>query len=670
MRSLLAVLAAEMLFWLGSLAAGGALQTLNRSAQEQVDKGMMREEFDRGEAGTLLAVAFAGTILIGLAGIFLVSYRLSKPIHMLSEEVDKAKQMGTLPSLPGTGIREIDQFSGALLRLQQEAADSATRFMQIIRMSSTDLAGYEMREGSDRVFVTTNYFPLMGAADVDTENLTVDKFREIKMEIKRHLTARTEEDGSTVYAMPNEDGSVRYLRSTTTQDGDRLVGLLEDVTASVLEKKKIEKERDSDVLTKLYGRQGFRREAEELFGQPCVMKHAALLMIDLDNLKAINDKFGHTFGDLYIQTAARCFQDNTPEGTLCARMGGDEFMILFYGYHDRETIRECLEKLYQAIGEVEFVLPDGQNMGLSASGGFTWYPEDSDSLPLLIKYSDFAMYQVKHSRKGLFREFDKGAWEQQMSGDQSRLEFHQMLEARKISFHFQPIFRAEDGTVYGYEALMRVDMPSLRDPRIVLQLAAQEGRMREVEKLAIFTATENYEALLAKNLVSPAAYLFINSIADESMTDEDEQEYHKRFKELQSRIVIEIAETGNLERELIRKKSATEGFKGVYALDDYGSGCNSERNLLTLNPRYVKVDINIVRDIDVDANKRQIVRNIVQHAHERGMRIIAEGIETGPELKTVLELQVDFLQGYYLARPGAVPPALSEDARLLLWDRR
>lgn len=617
-----------------------------------------------------LAVAFVGMIIIGLIGIFLVSYSLTRPVRILSEEVEKAKRMGTLPSLPATGIREIDQFSKAIMRLQQEVTDSATRFMQIIQMSSADLAGYELKEGSDRVFVTANYFPLMGAENVDIENLTVDKFREIKMEIKRNLPARTEEDGSTVYTMVNEDGTVRYLRSSATQDGDRLVGLLEDVTVSTLEMKQIERERDSDILTKLYGRQGFHREAEELFGQPDVMKHAALLMIDLDNLKITNDRFGHNFGDLYIQTAAKCFQDNTPEGTLCARVGGDEFVILFYGYDERDTIRECLKKLYQAIRAVDFELPDGQNMGLSASGGFAWYPEDSDSLSLLIKYSDFAMYQVKRSKKGQLREFDSEAWAQQMSEDQSRLEFHQMLESQKINYHFQPIFRAENGSVYGYEALMRVDMPSLRSPKMVLQIAREEGCMSEIEKLTIFKATESYESLLEKGAVLPDAFLFINSIANESMTKEDEQEYHRRFEKLQDRIVIEITETENLEMELIRKKSATEGFTGVFALDDYGSGYNSELNLLTLNPHYVKVDVSIVRSIDADENKQQIVRNIVQYAHERGMKIIAEGIESGLELKKLLELQVDLLQGYYLAKPGAVPPALSEDARLLLWNRK
>lgn len=618
---------------------------------------------------TLMA-SFVGTILIGLVGIFLVSYRLSKPIHMLSGEVEKAKQTGELPSLPSTGIREIDQFSGAIIEMQQEVTDSATRFMQIIHMSSVDLAGYELREGSDRVFVTANYFPLMGAENVDIENLTVDKFRQIKAEIKKNIAARTAEDGSTIYAMQQKNGRVKYLRSTTTQDGSRLVGLLEDVTASTLEKKQIERERDSDILTKLYGRQGFRREAEELFAQPNVMKHAALLMIDLDNLKTTNDRFGHNFGDLYIQTAARCFQENTPAGTLCARMGGDEFQILFYGFEDRETIRECLDKLYRAIGEVNFVLPDGHNMGLSASGGYAWYPEDSDDLPTLMKYSDFAMYQVKRTKKGQLKEFDSEAWKLQMSEDQSRLEFHQMLEARKINYHFQPIFRAEDGEIYGYEALMRVDMPSLRDPKVVLQIAKEEGFMKEIERLTMFMATESYVALLDKGMVSENAFLFINSIANEDMTLEDEQKYHERFAEIQDRMIIEITETENLELELIRKKSAAEGFTGVFALDDYGSGYNSELNLLTLNPRYVKVDVSIVRDIDVDENKQQIVRNIVQYAHQRDMKIIAEGIETGAEMKKLLDLEVDLLQGFYLAKPGAIPPALSEDARLLLWDRR
>ena len=273
-------------------------------------------------------------------------------------------------------------------------------------------------------------------------------------------------------------------------------------------------------------------------------------------------------------------------------------------------------------------------------------------------------------KKGQLREFDHKAWEQQMSEDQSRIEFHQMLETRKITYHYQPIFRAGDGEIFGYEALMRVDVPSLRNPEIVLQIAKEEGMMGEIEKLTMFMASERYVELLDQGLVSPEAHLFLNSIANEDMTEEDERQYHERFARIQDRVVVEITETENLEIELIRKKSRAEGFTGIFALDDYGSGYNSELNLLALNPHYVKVDVTIVRDIDVDENKQQVVRNIVEYGHTRDMQIIAEGIETGAELTKLLELGVDLLQGYFLARPGAVPPALSEDARLLLWEQR
>lgn len=206
--------------------------------------------------------------------------------------------------------------------------------------------------------------------------------------------------------MPQEDGSLRYLRSEHQEKDGRQVGLIEGVTASTLEKKQIERERDSDGLTKLYARRGFWREADWLFLRPEVLRHSGLLVIDLDNLKTTNDRFGHNFGDLYIQTAGRCFAENTPEGTLCARMSGDEFILFFYGYDTHDEIREKVAMLYQAICEVEFVLPNGNDMDLSASGGVAWYPEDSEVLLELMKYADFAMYQVKRAQKGQYREFE------------------------------------------------------------------------------------------------------------------------------------------------------------------------------------------------------------------------------------------------------------------------
>ena len=109
------------------------------------------------------------------------------------------------------------------------------------------------------------------------------------------------------------------------------------------------------------------------------------------------------------------------------------------------------------------------------------------------------------------------------------------------------------------------------------------------------------------------------------------------------------------------KKNAL-GLEGAFALDDYGSGYSNEKSLLDLAPKYIKVDLSIIRDIDTDPDKQQIVENIVAYAHKRDMKIVAEGLETPEEIQKVLELEVDLLQGFYLARPEPVPGNINEDA--------
>lgn len=610
----------------------------------------------------LLLLTAVLTSSVGLVGILFASYRISKPIQKLSGEVEQAQADNRMPDLSATGIREIDQFADSISRLGREVVESSTRFLSIMDMVSVELAGYELQRGADSVFVTDNYFPLLGMPDVDVSHLSPADFLALQMKLNQTLEHRSGEDGSIVYSVPQPGGGMRYLRSEHTEDDGRQVGVIEDVTASTLEKLQIEHERDSDNLTKLYARRGFRREADRLFLKPEILKHAGLLMIDLDNLKTTNDRFGHNFGDLYIQTAGKCFVENTPENTLCARISGDEFILLFYGYDSRKEIREKVESLYQAIYRVEFVLPNGDNMGLSASGGVAWYPEDSLDLSELMKYADFAMYQVKQSKKGQYREFDLEIYQKHLLRNQSKLEFHHMLANQDVRYFFQPIFESGSGNVYAYEALMRADYLTLQQPETVIALAREEGHMHDIESITLFRATECYQALLERGVVPPEALLFINSIANECMTDEEEKQYHEMFHAIQDRIVIEITEAEHLNMEMIKKKSSVENFSGMFALDDYGSGYNSEINLLELNPKFVKVDVSIVRNVDRDMNKQQIIKNIVDYGHKRDMLIVAEGLETREELRKSLELGVDLLQGYFLARPAETPPPISREA--------
>ena len=130
--------------------------------------------------------------------------------------------------------------------------------------------------------------------------------------------------------------------------------------------------------------------------------------------------------------------------------------------------------------------------------------------------------------------------------------------------------------------------------------------------------------------------------------------------------MVEITEQEDLDRACLERKWNIPGFSGSFALDDYGSGYSNELNLLELSPRYIKIDISIVRGIDTDRDKQQIVSNIVAYAHARSMQLIAEGIETEAQLRTVIGLGVDLLQGYYLSRPAAVPAPVAPAAQAVI----
>ncbi len=616
---------------------------------------------------TILLAALLVNLAAGIVGSVIISRRLSNPIRVLSKEVAKAqREKGDIPRLSATGLQEIDQFAGAITALSRDVVAASTRFLRIMEMASVELGGFEFNRGNNSVFVTQNFFPLLGMQKIDPDGLTADEFRRLMAQMAETLEQLPSLDGSMLYRVPVGPDNARYVRVEVTAEGERQVGLAEDVTIATLERLRIEHDRDYDLLTGLLNRRAFYRSAGELFDEPERLKHAALVMLDLDNLKITNDRFGHDWGDQYIRQSGQCFVNHLPAETLCARVSGDEFALLLWGYESQDDIRQRLRKLSQGIRESVFPLPNGDVSQIRVSGGVAWYPDDSQTLSELMKLADFAMYQVKQTQKGRFEEFDLGVYNHETYLLQCRREFHQLLEEGRFAYAFQPIVDAKTGAVRAYEALMRVNMPALKTPDVVLAMAKEEGQLQKMEMLSWFKAAESYRSLLEQELVSPEALLFINSIAGQSMSPAEMEQFHQEYAKIQDRIVIEITESEAMDQEATQRKREAPGFSGLFALDDYGSGYNSEKNLLELSPAFIKVDLSIIQDIDSDPDKQKIVSNVVEYAHERGMAIIAEGLETALEVEKVLELGVDLLQGYFLARPAAVPRQVTPEARELL----
>ena len=436
-----------------------------------------------------------------------------------------------------------------------------------------------------------------------------------------------------------------------------------NLAAAALERMRIEHERDYDVLTGLYNRQSFQRVCNELFTNPDQLKHAALLMMDLDNLKHINDTYGHDLGDQYLHQTGQCLLTSTPPGTLCCRLSGDEFLLLFYGYDSQADIRLKLDRLRASLAHSVSTLPNGSDLHISVSGGVAWYPEDSTHYETLKKYADFAMYQVKHSEKGRLFEFDLAQYNLKAQALQARSEFEQMVRNEQVTYFFQPIYETRHGRVVAYEALMRVpDLPTLASSATVMKLANEMGRLYDIERLTFFKASERFEWLRTNGLIRKDALLFINSIASISLNDDDWSQYIGKFARLARQLVVEITEEEQLDLKELERKRSVPGSSGVFALDDYGSGYSNGSSLLNLMPRYVKVDISIIRNINTDLDKQRFLKSLIEYARPYGIKVLAEGIETLDELRTVLALGVDLLQGYCLARPAALPGDIAPDA--------
>ena len=343
-------------------------------------------------------------------------------------------------------------------------------------------------------------------------------------------------------------------------------------------------------------------------------------------------------------------------------ISGDEFNLLFYGYQSQEEIRALLQNLSLAVSNTALELPSGRKLPLRLSGGVSWYPENSTDLSTLKKYADFAMYQVKKAEKGYITEFDLELFTKNAKETEMRRLFHKMLNEELFTYYFQPIVSAADGSIYAYEALMRGNLPALTRPDQILQLAHEEECLHEIERLTMFLSAKSYATFLSTHQIRGDELLFVNSIASQYMNHDEAVAYVEQYSFLQDRIVIEITEEDSPDLTALLKKREMPGFSGVFALDDYGSGYSNEKTLLELAPAYIKLDLSIIRDIDSDPDKQQIVENIVSYAHQRGMKIIAEGLETPAELLKVLELDVDLLQGYFLAKPSAVPKPVSAES--------
>lgn len=265
-------------------------------------------------------------VLVG-AGVSLITSRaVVRPIVRLAHDL-QASDPGEELSLARTGITEIDQLTEAILALHRDVSDAAGRLSRILRLARLSVGVFEIRQDSDLAYCSDGVFTLLGREDLRSKNNLVPRQRCQAM-VEAAMADRVEESVYRVWVQ----GLERFVRIKQMREENAAVGTVLDETAEMEDRRRIERERDHDLLTGILNRRAFESRAEGLFIQKgAALGVAAVVMLDLDNLKFLNDTYGHDCGDGYIRSFAESLRLFGSEKTLIARRSGDEFYVLLYG---------------------------------------------------------------------------------------------------------------------------------------------------------------------------------------------------------------------------------------------------------------------------------------------------------------------------------------------------
>ena len=287
----------------------------------------------------------------------------------------------------------INQMTGKLLHQTQKI----TKILDTVDML---LAVYEYDNESDRVFASGKIGPVLMLSEEETDVILRDKkrFEETIDGIKQYPV----KGHKKVYQLPVETEC--FLQIETFRSGQSEFGVILDVTEEIIEKQRLQQERDYDLLTGLLSRRAFYQKMKELYLQPHVMKKAVLMMCDLDGLKKFNDTYGHANGDKAIKKAAEIITCISDKDCYAARLSGDEFAIFIYGAEDDKVLEEKIREIYEYMMKAQIEVY-GKNIDVRLSGGYVFYSKYPEEHDQLLKKADDALYISKENGRARFTEY-------------------------------------------------------------------------------------------------------------------------------------------------------------------------------------------------------------------------------------------------------------------------
>lgn len=589
-----------------------------------------------------LAASIIITVTIGLTTMFIINNYLTRRLSRLWGYLSNVDKIQVI-DFPETKIKEIDKLTSTIEDLNKAVINNSKTTSKILELTNMPIACYEVENNNNQVFISHYLSDLLNLRyDSPVTKDEWENYYEV-------LISNPSENMENVYSYQHpRTGKTHWLKINEDDMDDGKIGTVMDITDEHEYNLHLIKELDYDYLTRLYNRAAFKRKIHDIVeDEP--YKIGAMLFIDLDNLKYVNDFYGHNVGDSYIIKAGKVFSAFSKYGAIVSRISGDEFAIYIHGYDDKDSVLKLIFSTLEKYRKEFIALPDGERQRIRYSGGIAWYPEDSNNLNDLLKLADFAMYEAKHQSKGTIIEFNKQSYKENIYLFENREAINDLIDNSLIDFNFQPIVEINSGEIYGYEALMKPLQKSFNSPMEVLEVAKAEYKLNQLEKMIVFKVMEYFKD--NQDLFEDKK-LFVNSITNQTLSTKDGKFIRDEYKEILHKVVVEFIENEQIINKKIVRKINNIRKSGIsIAIDDFGSGFSNEVQILDLEPDIIKVDIRIIRDIHKDSNKQHFLSNILSYSKSRGIKVVAEGVESKEELLYLKGEEVDFVQGYLIGYP-------------------
>ncbi len=435
----------------------------------------------------------------------------------------------------------------------------------------------------------------------------------------------------------------------------RYLGVKEDITLRKVQEEKILHQAHYDSLTGLPNRfLSLDRLSQIIRGALREGHQAAVLFLDLDDFKKVNDTLGHEVGDQVIEEAARRVSCAIRDEDTVGRLGGDEFIVLLSHLHDKYDAQRVAEKILSAFRTV-FSLGDREIL-LTTSIGISIFPDDGDTAKILLRNADTAMYYSKSVGRNAFNFYTDA-----MNQDVSRRveleeQLHTALENQEFYLLYQPIVNIYTQDIVGAEALLRWNNPKLGqvEPSEFIEIAERTGRIVPIGEYVLRQAVQqayhwykcNKQTFRVAVNVSPVQ---LKDGDFPSMVEAILKEYGLPGRFLE----IEVTENVLLS-EKINAVEILNGLRDLeisLSMDDFGTGYSSLSYLRHYHFDTLKIDRSFVRDITTDPDDRELVVATISMARSLGLKVIAEGVESAEQLAILQTEKCDFAQGYYFSKP-------------------